>query len=48
LSDAKDRCAKYLPDAPVVVFICRDRSSAKESARAADPVVTAAHPYGAE
>lgn len=44
----KDRYTKYLPDPPLVVFICRDQSNAKEFARAADPVVTAAHAYGGE
>jgi hypothetical protein len=44
----KDRYTKYLPDAPLVVFICRDQSNAKEFARAADAVVTAAHAYGGE
>lgn len=44
----KDRYTKYLPDPPLVVFICRDQSNAKEFCRAADPVVTAAHAYGGE
>jgi hypothetical protein len=44
----KDRYTKYLPDPPLVVFICRDRSNAKEFSRAADPIVTAAHAYGGE
>jgi hypothetical protein len=44
----KDRYAKYLPDPPLVVFICRDQSNAKEFCRAADPVVTAALAYGGE
>jgi hypothetical protein len=44
----KDRYTKYLPDPPIVVFICRDQSNAKEFCRAADPVVTAAHAYGGE
>jgi hypothetical protein len=44
----KDRYAKYLPDPPLVVFICRDQSNAKEFCRAADPVVTAAQAYGGE
>src|SRR3954469_4000395 len=33
---------------PLVVFICRDQSNAKEFCRAADPVVTAALAYGGE
>lgn len=44
----KDRYAKYLPDPPIVIFICRDQSNAKEFCRAADPVVTAALAYGGE
>ena len=44
----KDRYTKYLPDPPLVVFICRDQANAKEFCRAADPVVTAAHAYGGE
>jgi hypothetical protein len=44
----KDRYAKYLPDPPLVVFICRDQSNAKEFCRAADPVVTAALGYRGE
>jgi Replication-relaxation len=44
----KERYTKYLPDPPIVVFICRDQSNAKEFARAADPVVTGAHAYGGE
>jgi hypothetical protein len=44
----KDRYTKCLPDPPLVVFICRDRSNAKEFCRAADPVVTAAHAHGGE
>jgi hypothetical protein len=44
----KDRYTKYLPDPPLVAFICRDQSNAKEFCRAADPVVTAAHAYGGE
>jgi hypothetical protein len=44
----KDRHSKYLPDPPLVVFICRDQSNAKEFCRAADPVVTAARAYGGE
>jgi hypothetical protein len=44
----KDRYAKYVPDPPLVVFICRDQSNAKEFCRAADPVVTAAHAYRGE
>ena len=44
----KDRYAKYLPDPPLVVFICRDQANAKEFCRAADPVVTAGHAYGGE
>jgi hypothetical protein len=44
----KDRYAKFLPDPPLVVFICRDQANAKEFCRAADPVVTAALAYGGE
>ena len=44
----KDRYTKYLPDPPLVVFICRDQANAKEFCRAADPVVTAAQAYGGE
>jgi hypothetical protein len=44
----KDRYTKYLPDPPLVVFVCRDQANAKEFCRAADPVVTAAHAYGGE
>jgi hypothetical protein len=44
----KDRYAKYLADPPLVVFICRDESNAKEFCRAADAVVTAAQAYGGE
>jgi hypothetical protein len=44
----KDRYAKHCTDPPLVVFVCRDQSNAKEFCRAADPVVTAAHAYGGE
>jgi hypothetical protein len=44
----KDRYTKHLPDPPIVVFICRAPSDAKEFCRAADPVVTAAHAHAGE
>src|SRR4051812_15477057 len=44
----KARSAKSLPAPPLVIFICRDSSNAKEFCRAADPVVTAAQAYGGE
>src|SRR4051794_15100743 len=46
--EAASADTKYLPDPPLVVFICRDQSNGEEVAPAADPVVTAARAYGGE
>ncbi|MGH2878651.1 MAG: replication-relaxation family protein [Solirubrobacteraceae bacterium] len=43
------RLRRYPPNStPLVVFVCRDRPRARECARAADPVLTAARAYPGE